>query len=140
MQDLEGWHEDPKAFRPFTINKLSNSEMVNLILSYYLGKTGRALDITYGSGTFWRPKQEGWSLEAYDKEPLTPNCKKAEWTDLSRMLTGLYDVVFFDPPYSTGKGGFELDQVEGYSGMKTNAAFTDHMKYGEGLMDLSLEK
>ena len=106
--------------------------MTNLILSYYKGSIGQVLDVTYGVGTFWKKKLPNWVLNALDKEPTSNNCLKSTWEELNGNLYLLYDAIFVDPPYSRGKGGFDLDQTSGYKRMKRSAAFTDSMKYGTG--------
>lgn len=137
--DFEHWVDNPKAFRPFTINRLNNTEMCRLILTYYVGKKGRALDVTYGVGSFWSKTLEGWEVLAFDQEPPIGElnkgvypCTKTSWEELCKQELGQFNAIVYDPPYSVAKGGFELNQTEGYKRMARTAAHTDSMKYGTG--------
>jgi hypothetical protein len=133
--------DNPRAFRPFTINRKTNSEMVNLILSFYSGRSGLAIDVTYGAGSFWKKPPRGWDTRFFDKEVIVDFHKVTEcdWSQIYSELTpSSADAAFFDPPYTLGRrGGWELNQAEGYSRgyskLKKNAAYTEGMKYGEGV-------
>lgn len=77
--------DDLLPARPFTIQPLSNSEIMNLILFYYKGREGSALDITYGVGTFWKKKPSGWKLRAFDSEPFGI-AERLEWGNLGGQI------------------------------------------------------
>ena len=136
--DFTKW-VDSKENRPFTINRLNNSQMMNLILEYYKGKSGKVLDLTYGAGTFWKHKPKDWQLTAIDEVPLKDFVIKSTWNNLHNInLRTDFDVIVFDPPYTSMKGGFDLISVKGYAKMNHNkeqhASYSIHMKYGNGLL------
>jgi hypothetical protein len=134
-QTEDEWIDNPKAFRPFTINRKTNAEMLTMILRFYKGEVGRAIDLTFGAGTFWKKKPSGWEAVFYDKDPIDQRAIKATWEEIP-MLVGehSFDAVIFDPPFTRGgRGGFELNQAAGYRKMESkygrSAAFTASMKY-----------
>mgnify|MGYP001573276056 CR=1 FL=1 len=121
--------------RPMSVSKMTNSETMNTILSFYKGAEGKVLDLTYGTGSFWRKKLPGWNLSAIDAEARTPETIQMTWQEFSeggaaRLGITKLDAVAFDPPY-VEEGGYGFSSKTNYS-QKQNAATVDSMKFGGG--------
>ncbi len=138
----EAWKDERVGNRPFSVNRKDNSEMMQLVLEYYIGPIGRVLDLTYGSGGFWRRLPMDWELVAIDKTP-DKEALRMTWEEFSQkpLQFGKFDAVVYDPPYTdSSPGAFDLHMVKGYRNMDRHAGKDYDMKYGSGLMTLDLSK
>lgn len=87
----------------YTVERGTSAQVVAKMLRVLFPDARTVLDMTYGSGSFWRGSDAGLDVTGIDINPDRARHVAADFTRLP-FRDDSFDVAIFDPPYHTDMG------------------------------------